>query len=348
MKKYIILPLFLLFSFSDIWACRCNIYPFTVEDFDKYNYIALVKVKTFEPFSTPTHSGHLHGFMIQTAKFTVEYLENYKGSMPKEFIMEAYNSSCDPGIRDGEEWIIFANSRNGYATVSACSHSQKYRNKKGEVEPFYSFSNIAFMRKEFKTVIAINEGLSQQFYPNKKAKSLETYKNGLLHGKRLFWYANGNMLGEETYKEGKRNGISKWWFEDGNEACEIKYKDGILVDTAWVWQKKQKIQTDTMKKEKYYLKVFTIYKDGKEFNKRGYFEDGTLDFEQLILGDGKVRMTNVWNENGHLDILMTEKWDENAKVFKEEYFMDYRTDVNLRRTYYYLDSKTSVIYRGKK
>lgn len=349
MKKILIFNLFLLISNSTSWACRCDIRPLTKQDFNKYDYIALVKVKTFEPYSIPTHSNNWNlGFLVQTAKFTVEYLENYKGSMPTEFIMEHYNSSCDPSIRDGEEWLIFANENKGYPTITACSHSQQYRNKKGEIDPFYGFSNLALIRKEFKTIIPNYEGLVQQFYPNKQSKSMEIYQNGVLNGKRFFWYANGNIRGEEFFKHGKREGISKWWFEDGKEACEVKYKDGILVDTAWVWRKKEKAQADTTKKNEYYLKVFTIYKDGKEFNKRDYFEDGTLYFEQIILGEGKVKLTNVWTKTGELEMLYTEKWDETSKMFKGEYSMDYRADINLRRIYYHLDSKTGVIYKSKK
>lgn len=348
MKKILILNLLLLVSCSTSWACRCDIRPLTKQDFNKYDYIALVKVKTFEPYSLTTHSKSQHlGFLVQTAKFTVEYLENYKGSMPTEFIMEYYNSSCDPSVRDGEEWIIFANENKGYPTITACTHSQQYRNKKGEIDSFYSFSNLALMRKEFKPMTPKNDGLVQQFYSNKQSKFIETYKNGLLNGKRIFWYENGNVRGEEIFKNGSRDGISKWWFEDGKEACEVKYKDGILVDTARVWHKKEKVQDDTTKKNEYYLKVFTIYKDGKEFNKRDYFEDGTLYFEQIILGEGKVKMTNVWTKTGHLEMLYTEKWDENSKIFKEEYVMDYRADKNLRRIYYQNDSKTMIIYKNK-
>ncbi len=354
MKKILIINLFLLISCSTSWACKCDIRPLTKQDFDKYDYIALVKVKTLEPYSIPTHfySWHL-GYLVQTAKFTVEYLENYKGSMPEEFIMEYYNSSCDPSIRDGEEWIIFANENKGYPTVTACTHSQKYRDKKGEIDSFYSFSNLAFMRKEFKTIIPSYEGLVQQFYPNKQLKSMETYQNGLLNGKRMFWYVNGNFQGEEVFKDGKRDGVSKWWFEDGNEACEVKYKEGILADTSWVWQKRESVKIDTTIKNKYFLKVFTIYKDGKEFNKRDYFEDETLHFEQIILGEGKVKLTTVWNKNGQFKSLNTEKWDENSKTFKEEYFIDYRTDKDLRKVYYQNDdnerSKFSpIIYQSKK
>ena len=352
MKKIFILNLFLLISFSTVWACKCDIRPLTKQDFDKYDYIALVKVKTFEPFSIPTHFDSWHlGYLVQTAKFTVEYLENYKGNMPMEFIMKYYNSSCDPGIRDGEEWMIFAIENKGYPTITACTHSQRYSNKKGNIDSFCNDINLTFLRKEFKTIPPNHEGLVEQFYPNKQSKSIENYKNGLMNGKRIFWYANGKVRGQEIFKDGKRDGICKWWFEDGNQACEVKYRDGILVDTAWVWQKKQKAKSDTNKKNEYFLKVFTIYKDGKEFNKRDYFEDGTLCFEQIILGDGNVKMTNVWTEKGQLDKLYTEKWDENSKTFKEEYYMDYRPDKNLRKIYYHnkIDGKQNYpnIYQSK-
>ena len=136
--------------------------------------------------------------------------------------------------------------------------------------------------------------------------------------------------------------MAKWWFENGKPSSQAKYKDGILIDTSWVWQEKG---NESFKKtDSTYLKLFTIYKNGSEYNRRRYYDDGTLFFEQILLVNGEVKFTNVWEKDGSLKWMSADKWNNEKQEFEVEYYMNYRSDSNRRRVDYY----NSDNYKGSK
>lgn len=324
MKKALALSLLLLLINGQYsWACRCPGTSFKKEDFANYDYIAYVKIKTFIPHDLPFYMWGFPSVNPTTALFTVEYLENYKGNMPKEFVMSSYDTSCDPGIRDGEEWIIFANTNQGHPFVTACSHSQRVKAKQGNTSRFCNNTNLAFMRKEFKTITPINDGLVSLFDSQNQLKALLNYVNGELHGKQRYYHPNGSLYGKEEDVNGKRNGTSAWWFQDGDKAAEVSYKNGIMVDTAWVWDKKRvQSKADSLTQKSRFLKRIVIYDNGEEMNRIDYYEDGMLMRESILLVNKQVRLNHYWTYKGELDMLVVQKWDSDEKVFKEEFWIE--------------------------
>jgi antitoxin component YwqK of YwqJK toxin-antitoxin module len=323
MKKALALSLLLLLINGQYsWACRCPGTSFKKEDFANYDYIAYVKIKTFIPHDLPFYMWGFPSVNPTTALFTVEYLENYKGNMPKEFVMSSYDTSCDPGIRDGEEWIIFANTNQGHPFVTACSHSQRVKAKQGNTSRFCNNTNLAFMRKEFKTITPINDGLVSLFDSQNQLKALLNYVNGELHGKQRYYHPNGSLYGKEEYVNGKRNGTSAWWFQDGDKAAEVSYKNG-MVDTAWVWGKKRgQSKADSLTQKSRFLKRIVIYDNGEEMNRIDYYEDGMLMRESILLVNKQVRLNHYWTYKGELDMLVVQKWDSDEKVFKEDFWIE--------------------------
>ena len=199
MKKLFVLFLLTITVSTFSFACKCDFKQLTKENLNNFRYIALVKIKSFQPINLPIHyvgmGNHSLEYIPTTAKFSVEYIENFKGTMPKEFIMTAYNSSCDPGIRDGEEWLLFSNEEEGYPMIHPCGFSVRYRDKNGEINKHCPMNvcNLDLVRANLKPFIFEKTGLLQEFYENKTPKYLETYNHNLLEGKRVFWYANGNV-----------------------------------------------------------------------------------------------------------------------------------------------------------
>jgi len=51
-------------------------------------------------------------------------------------------------------------------------------------------------------------------------------KNGLIHGKYIEWWYNGNVRLERHYKDGEKHGDETKWDEDGNKISETFYVDG--------------------------------------------------------------------------------------------------------------------------
>ena len=62
-------------------------------------------------------------------------------------------------------------------------------------------------------------------YDNHQIKTLEHYKNGLLHGSSARWYRNGQKQMEAIFKNGKLNGYFKGWFENGDLKYDYNFSD---------------------------------------------------------------------------------------------------------------------------
>lgn len=54
------------------------------------------------------------------------------------------------------------------------------------------------------------------------------YENGLIEGKRLYFYPNGNLVFSENYANGKLNGKKEIYFRNGILNAEEDYKEGKL------------------------------------------------------------------------------------------------------------------------
>ena len=55
-----------------------------------------------------------------------------------------------------------------------------------------------------------------------------SYKNGLLHGKALAWYKNGQLKRKGSYSNGKLSGPWEFWDEKGNKTLEANYENDEL------------------------------------------------------------------------------------------------------------------------
>lgn len=55
---------------------------------------------------------------------------------------------------------------------------------------------------------------------------VETYKDGILHGKQTWWYRNGQKWKEEIRENGELKGKSIWWSYNGQKEYERFYLDG--------------------------------------------------------------------------------------------------------------------------
>ncbi len=71
--------------------------------------------------------------------------------------------------------------------------------------------------------------LEKRFYPN-GAKEMEgEYKDGVRHGKWVFWYSTGQKWSEGIYKNGKREQEGIVWHPNGKIQIKGIYKDGLMV-----------------------------------------------------------------------------------------------------------------------
>ncbi|MDX5340397.1 MAG: hypothetical protein LPK25_15320 [Cyclobacteriaceae bacterium] len=142
MKKTIILSLFLsIFSFQGI-ACKCAyLGDFNAKEIEKYDYVALVRLMDFYPNekldSVKTREELYYWASIEEkSRFkgeSVSKIKIYGGK--REF---GYGSSCDFGMKVGEEWILFGNSDGNGLLVSPCQRTTLFRNVDGSLVKDYS------------------------------------------------------------------------------------------------------------------------------------------------------------------------------------------------------------------
>lgn len=69
-----------------------------------------------------------------------------------------------------------------------------------------------------------------KYYAEKQnmLKSIENYKDGVLHGKNIIYYKNGQMVELKIWKNGEKDGIWKTYYPDGSLRTETKYTEGEL------------------------------------------------------------------------------------------------------------------------
>lgn len=71
----------------------------------------------------------------------------------------------------------------------------------------------------------VPDGPMTEWYPNGKKRHEEFYKEGELHGVRIYWAENG-YKSQEYYKNGKLDGIRTDWGANGRKNLEIHYLNG--------------------------------------------------------------------------------------------------------------------------
>ncbi len=69
-------------------------------------------------------------------------------------------------------------------------------------------------------------GVYRSYYQNGKMESEIYYIHGDLHGESLEWYDNGKKKRSAKYKNGKLNGTLKTWDSSGSVVAEAKFSQG--------------------------------------------------------------------------------------------------------------------------
>jgi antitoxin component YwqK of YwqJK toxin-antitoxin module len=74
-----------------------------------------------------------------------------------------------------------------------------------------------------------------EFFSTKNVKTLELYKDGVLHGNRVEYYSNGNVKIDEEYVEGKKHGIRSIYYVTKKLRSEAYYVNGEIDGECKVW-----------------------------------------------------------------------------------------------------------------
>ena len=177
---------------------------------------------------------------------------------------------------------------------------------------------------------------------------VETYKDGILHGKQTWWYRNGQKWKEEMRENGELKGRSTWWSCNGQKEYERFYLNGefelSLGNYRAGWNEKHIHEVN----KKYESGEIISISDGiiQTSDTKGviftFTKNDSTKFEWVIPKDAGGGRYIEWYKNGLMKkraywegnkLTSSEFWDENGNEII--YPVDICTGVYLSSRYMY-------------
>jgi len=149
---------------------------------------------------------------------------------------------------------------------------------------------------------------------------LNAFKEGLMHGDQIKYYANGDIKEVTPYVHGRRHGASIIYYSNGNQKSQMIFTEGSLSDTAKFWFENGQIQLLSLEnRENPDVSYFcSFYEDG---TKEAEFLNGvqtTFHPNGKIKTVGKMKMgrpdgeLKIFDKKGKL--IRTETWEKGKKI----------------------------------
>jgi len=212
---------FLLLSSIRTLGCSCSFPPeiTTRESVKNYDFVALAEIKELSPIDTL--SGRwLHR---KNGDFKISIIQLFKGDTLSVLNEPSVNSSCDFGMRKGQQWLFFGNKGKQMMEINPCTHTTLYREVNGERD-WYGFRGMGRLTVLQRIFGHVNNDLKEKiYYANGKVEIQQTFKKGKLNGTRNIYYPNGQLFSNEKFKNGKRIGHRKIYASSGQLIFEEKY-----------------------------------------------------------------------------------------------------------------------------
>lgn len=338
--RIIIISLLFYFPYNS-YACHCGWVEQDMQKvFQKYSFIAHVKIKTKSVLDIKDSS--LVGTnenLNQYSKISIEIIELVKGK-PEIMILEwGVNTSCDMGIRENDEWILFGNRVNdNFSSVGYCNNWIKMKSRDGERYGQYD-SGISAM-KGLRKLAGLPEkknpdGVIKTFYASGNLLAIEQFVNGELHGNRKVYYSNGVLMEESKYVNGVLNGTKKSYAKHGQLLNELIFLNGEVTYSVYWFD----TTFQARRMEAYFLN-FNGHKEPenippariqkqsegwfdlekKNRHSKVYFRSGQKEWENFSFNEDANKLTCEYFESGNLklegkyykqgDISMEKGWNE--------------------------------------
>lgn len=335
MKKLLVLLFF--FSPAITFACMCPQYHRDMNRaFKEYSFIAYVKIKKRAiPDKSDSVLIKQHYEWNNLRIVETELLELYKGTENIKIAEWGAGTSCDMGIRENEEWILFGNYIDeNYVSVSYCNVWIKLTNPDGEWHWMYESGMEA--KNELRRLAGMPEkrfenGQHTLFYSDGNKLAEQVYNNGLLEGYRKVYYSNGRLMKEGFFEKGKPSGSHKEYARHGQLISEFYYEKEHITHSVW-WY-------DTSYAMRRLEALFSERPDGKENVPPPAIQKYSEGWFDTLSGN---RYTVIFSRTGHIkkeifvfshDVskLTCEYFDSGLLKFEGHYFKN--GDVSFEKTW---------------
>jgi len=299
MKRLILLlTVVSVMSRTGALACVCAEYYTTIDNLNQLKdlaFIAYVKIGPMQP-EQPDSSYH------KSVSWPFRIIELFKGSDTVSKVFDNYlSSSCDMGIHEGEEWLLFAYLINGKMTVTPCNRNTRYRKVDGSRDLKYGRGEhfLQGLRELYHHPQApVPDGKQVVYYANGKVEEEAFYLNGKLHGKKRVWYPDGKLYADENYVNGVIDGISRWYYPSGKLSHEDFYILGRHCNVSRIYYDNKDV-TESPK-----LWTETVYDyTGLAIHYRSYDSEGRISHETITDVTGQLNTSIHYHENGNINYI---------------------------------------------
>ena len=155
------------------------------------------------------------------------------------------------------------------------------------------------------------------YFENGNIYSDREIKNGVLSGKSIYYYENGQVSREENYKqdgnfkEGQKDGKCIYYDESGNIHTQVIYEDNKRVWTDGIWY--DYFYRGPEKK----ISTISIYKDNIPYGKWSYYRYVPYLYGQFVNIYYLVK-EEIYNDGELLTIQNYEFIDHNGNVYHND------------------------------
>ncbi len=125
--------------------------------------------------------------------------------------------------------MVFASCSSNQVIIAEEDIKEDLFYLENDIDPYSGICKIVYsetntVKEELTYRKGILEGKAVSRYPNGNIKRKGTYHKGNIHGTWIFWDENGNKVFEVNYNEDKLNGLFVSYFPDGRIKEKGNYK----------------------------------------------------------------------------------------------------------------------------
>ena len=222
MKRLFFILSFLLFS-AAAFACRCTTDSLSVKVLDRYTTILLAKIIRLGEISY----GENGNMNYQQAE--IEPLELFKGKPAiRSILIFGKSTSCDMGVKEGDTWLLFANTYNNQQAVYPCGHSIAYIHQASSATYYFYYlqgiTTLNFLRNQYGKYPA--NGVYKGKWLNKQPAFTMDRRNGKLNGSLFLFSESGKKIAQYSYRDSVLSGEASTWYLNGQLHSRTMYLDG--------------------------------------------------------------------------------------------------------------------------